>query len=509
MTERPIQALRESEAVFEWGLRNASRRERLGDIEQAALWGYTAAGVAAEFGCSQLCSAPLESQLLRLGQLLPFAETQRQAADDRPAQRWLHVFTMTAAIGGHTAIARRWIERNPFGQCHSALLTAQSTADIDPGLAKAVEHSGGEVHSLALTDPLLRRAEKLRQLAWRYADVVVLHVHAWDVLPTLAFAVPGGPPVLLMNHADHAFWVGCAVSDLVVDIRDSGLSLSTSIRGVRGSAVLPIPLEDRGPAARTRTPLTARLGGPSLLPSGLILLTIASAQKYRPQGHLDFGKAIERVFEAVADCVLFAVGPGPADPPWPQITERARGRAIAVGLDADLAPWHAAADLYLESFPVGSYTALLEVALAERAFVRKPWLAPPSVLALDGGALAAFAPPEDPNAYAIAIISLAGDPDRRKAMASQARCAVRATHCGDAWDARLGALQRAIPLRHDVGFGFEPQPMPAPLAEYSAALYTRRLHANSLEFAQDTARQLGLAPRTDVALLDTVRRLRS
>jgi len=509
MTERPIQALQESDAVFDWALRNASRKERLGNSEQAALWAYTAAGVASEFGHSHLCSAPLESQLLRLGAGLRSTEPPRRPAPTREQQRWLHVYTMTASIGGHTAIGRRWIERNPFGQRHSVLLTAQASVDIDPGLAKAVVRSGGEIHSLALTDPLLRRAGKLREIAWNHADVVVLHAHTWDVLPSIAFAVPDGPPVLLMNHADHAFWVGCAVSDTIVDIRDSGLSLSTSLRGARGSAVLPVPLEDRGPAPHDRALLLSRLSDPSILSRGLILLTIGSSQKYRPHGQLDFGESIARIFEAVDDCALLAVGPSPTDPPWTQIAERTAGRAVAVGLDPDLAPWHAAADLYVESFPVGSYTALLEVGLAERAFVRKPWLVPPPVLMLDRGALAEFEPPADPDEYAVAVISLARDPIRRNALALQARRAVLDWHCGAAWDAQLEALQRSIPSQHNVGFAFEPRPIPLPLAEYSAALYTRRLHGSPLAFAEDTARQQGLAPRTDVALLEAMRKVQS
>ena len=72
---------------------------------------------------------------------------------------------------------------------------------------------------------------------------------------------------------------------------------------------------------------------------------------------------------------------------------------------------------------------------------------------------------------------------------------------------RLEALQRTIPLQHDAGFGFEPRPMPEPLADYSAALYTRRLHGSPLAFAQETAQRQGLAPRTDVALLEAMRRL--
>src|SRR5205814_8905774 len=170
-------------------------------------------------------------------------------------------------------------------------------------------------------------------------------------------------------------------SDIVVDIRDSGLSLSTSFRGVRSSAVLPVPLEDRGLSLRSVA--AARVGDPTALARGLVLLTIGSPHKYHPSRQLDFEKTVVRIVDALGDCTLIAVGPSPDDPLWQQLAARTKGRVVAVGLDPDLAPWHGAADLYIEGFPIGSYTALLEVALAGRAFVRKPHLAATSALAID------------------------------------------------------------------------------------------------------------------------------
>jgi hypothetical protein len=496
-----------SDAVVEWCLRNALRMERFGELEHAGLWAYVAAGTAAEFGHSYLCSAALESLLSRIGARLPAARSPAQAAGAPRGRRWLHVFSMTGAISGHTALARRWVVRNPFCEQHSVVLTMQAAADIEPGLSAAVRQSGGTVHSLVGAGSLFQRAATLRRLAWEQTDVVVIHAHMWDVLPAIAFAVPGGPPVLVVNHADHAFWVGTAIADLVVDIRDSGLALSTSLRGGRGSAVLPVPLEDRGPALRDRSVAAARLSDPSVLARSLLLFTIGSAHKYRPSANLDFPGTIVRIVEAISDCALIAVGPRSDDALWQQLAERTGGRVLAVGPDADLAAWHAAADLYLEGFPIGSYTALLEVALAERAFVRKPLLAPASVLPIDRGALAAFEPPTDPDAYVAAAIALAGDPDRRAAHAQEARRAVLADHCGDGWNVRLEALQRAIPRQHGVGLAFEPRPMPGPLAEYWASVHAGNVRQSPLAYAVQSARQQGLRPRPDVAVLDAMRNL--
>jgi hypothetical protein len=219
-------------------------------------------------------------------------------------------------------------------------------------------------------------------------------------------------------------------------------------------------------------------------------------------------KAVVRIVDALDESTLIAVGPAPGDPLWHSLAERTGGRVVAVGLDADLAPWHSAADLYLEGFPIGSYTALLEVAVAGRAFVRKPHLAATSVLPIDRDALAAFDPPTDSDAYAATAIAMGADPDWRDAQAQQARHAVLAVHCGEGWDGRLMALRRKIPLQHETGFGFEPRPMPAALADYWAGVHASRVRQSPLAWAQNSASEQDLQPRTDIAVLDAMQRLR-
>jgi hypothetical protein len=365
------------------------------------------------------------------------------------------------------------------------------------------------VFSLAGEGGLMRRAQRLRQIAAECADVVVLHAHPWDVVPSLAFAAPGGPPVVLVNHADHAFWVGARIADTVVDIRDSGRALSLAHRGVQRSALLPVPLEDHGPAARERSRAMARFPDPAALAAAdTVVLTIGSGHKYRRHSRLDFATTLARIVDALPRSIVIAVGPARDDPAWQDLHERCGGRVWAVGPDADLSAWHAASDLYLEGFPIGSYTALLEVALAGRAFVRKPWLAPPAELPVDRGALAGFEPPQSPEAYAEQAIALARDPDRCAREGLAARAAVRDLHCGEAWTMRLEALRQSLPARHepvDVG---ELRPIPPGLAAYRAELHARPREA-PLEFARRSAEAQGLRARTDAALLDALDRARS
>ena len=184
---------------------------------------------------------------------------------------------------------------------------------------------------------------------------------------------------------------------------------------------LPVPLDERAALPADRRALAGRVPADALDRTTLAL-TIGRASKYQSHRTLDFPAAARRIVQALDDCTLVAVGPPPDDPLWQALSRETGGRAFAVGEDEDLAPWRRAADLYLEGFPVGSYTALLETVQAGRAVVRKPWLAPPDILPVDAGALAAAPPPAHVDAYVAEALRLARDPARGDAqVAARAR----------------------------------------------------------------------------------------
>jgi hypothetical protein len=490
--ESPEGLSAQAEAAFAWCLDHARRAERDGNPEHAARWARVAGLTAFEYGHPFLMSEPLEALLVRLGndtrvQTEPM--TARQAGHLR---RWLHVFTTTGIVGGHAALARRWLEHNPFSERHDVVLTQQQAPAVQTGLAKAAARTGGQVHSLSGEPSLLARARRLRLMAGE-ADVVVLHIHPFDVVPTIAFAAPGGPPVLLLNHADHAFWVGAAACDIIVDIRDSGQHLTRTLRGTGRSEILPIPLVDPGEARASRSVAAARLGVPELLERRLVLVSIGSGLKYRAIQGLDFLDAVEQIAGCVPDSAIIVVGPSPEAPAWRGLHDRTRGRVRAMGIDPDLRPWHEAMDVYLEGFPIGSYTALLEVALAGRPFVRKPYLVSPSVLPVDRGALAEFSPPETPEAYVAAAVALCKDPAARDAQARHARESVLAVHCGEGWAKRLEQLRKQVPARHEPTGAMAAPRLPAELSAYWERYHSAQAGKGPMAYAKNEGARLSLS----------------
>jgi hypothetical protein len=497
-----VPTLAASDAVFAWCLRSAQRMERAGDAERAALWAYIAAGTGIYYGHSRLCSPALEALVARLGNALP--EPAAVPGTKASRLRWLHVLSESATIGGHTALVRRWIALDCSEDAHSVALTMQPLEAADPGLVSTTKARGGSVTSLAGERALLARAAALRQTTRESADVVVLHAHQWDVVPSLAFARPGGPPVLLLNHADHAFWIGSGVADTVVDIRDSGLALSKRFRGIQRPALLPVPLEDVGVAAIDRSSAARTLDDDTLLVADLVLLTIGSGYKYRDVPGLDFPQALGRIAEALPNARVLAVGPEPGDALWQALAERTSGRVRAVGPDARLRAWHEAADLYLEGFPVGSYTAMLEVGLAGRAIVRKPLLAPPDELPVDRGALAAVEPPVSPRAYVDRALEYARMPSMRLRDARATRSAVVATHTGAGWNEHRDRLRAALPSTHAPRVPTDVPRLSQGLLDYWARFHATPRAETAFQFAVRTAESQRLQVRTDVALREAL-----
>src|SRR5262245_24493921 len=76
----------------------------------------------------------------------------------------LHVFKETLAFGGHTAMAKRWIELDSEARTHSLVLLAQK---LPPPveLVQAITNSGGAIYAPDQKSSLLKQAAWLRELA--------------------------------------------------------------------------------------------------------------------------------------------------------------------------------------------------------------------------------------------------------------------------------------------------------------------------------------------------------
>jgi glycosyltransferase involved in cell wall biosynthesis len=341
----------------------AGRIDKRGDAEAALEAVQSIAHFAWHCHPGRYADGSIENLALRIGeQLDSLADSDNAGCGAAVAsprsrsarRRVLHVATTALPIGGHTRWIRDWIANDP-GSDHSVLLTRQGATSVPGWLGQVVEQRGGTLFRLPDTASLVSQAHVVRTIAQAAADLVVLYHHPDDVVPVVAFAKGGGPPVALYNHADHVFWLGSSIADVVVDFRESGRRLSASRRFPARSELLPCPLPPVVGAV-SREQARERLG---MRADQLVLLSIGSAYKYVPTSDQNFFASAINLLERHPAAHLYLVGV-PWDESQPHLRSARHERLHFVGRVEDPASYQAAADVYLEGFPFTSLTAMLE-----------------------------------------------------------------------------------------------------------------------------------------------------
>lgn len=437
-----------SAAIFNGFVARAERALLGGDPDAVAAWAQLAAGFAWNSHPGAYCSPPLENMLLQIAaDIRPVAlPTEfRLPAVDVSRRKVLHVLTTALPTGGHTRVVERWIRNSPPDESHSVIIDS-SGSHIPQWLRDAVAASGGGL--VVLDSPLqslLRKAAILRQLAHDWADLVVLHISPYDPVPIIAFGVASGPPVIFFNHADHVFWLGASVADIIADLRPSGQELTRQRRGRTASVILPIPLVLPRPAV-DRATARKQLG---IDEQTTVLLTIASAYKYSPLGGFDFLDLHSRILDRFPHVTLLAVGPSDSGQ-WANYKAAGNGRIRAFGVQHDLSLYHAAADIYLDSFPFASLTSMFEVGLYEKPLIG---LANPVSMINCGDDIslnrcATHFPSREE--YEAMLCRLIGDVGLRQKCGVNVARAIREDHVTPGWNAFLGRLMAAVPEKHAV-----------------------------------------------------------
>ena len=425
-----------------------------GNFEELLRWCSVAALTASGPGWfGEISSRELETELVRAAQQLPLPALNPLR---RTRPRWLHVFTEAYATLGHTNLCRRWIQFDP-DVVHDVILLAQK-GESPKNLEEAVNRTTGRCVVLDPLAPLLQRAAELRKYAWENADVVLLHTHPDEVLGTVAFGVAGGPVVLVVNHADHVFWAGCAVADLVLEIRMSGHLWTKQLRGTDRSKILPIPLVESGTRERPDSSATAErqtlrksLGIPD---DAVMLLTVGSASKYEAMPGLDFVATVQEIIRACDNAYLVAIGPKDAGV-WKAAKEVTGGRILPLGYQQDSTLFCRSADLYLEGFPLGSLTALLEAGQAGLMCVRAP-VDSPLPFCSDSLSLDGIPQPGNLKDYVQTVVALVKNSEARIKGGRKLRDAIESQHCGAGWLGRLREIKAQIPETHRVHLNFHP-----------------------------------------------------
>lgn len=314
--EDVAQALSRHAAVL---ARFEARAERLlaaGEDEDALACAQLAAHVAWLDHPGTFASPRLEAVCQAVGERL-HGETAADVSPDRAGAgrdsertsssrpRVLHVLSEPYEVGGHTRTARRWIE-----------LDADHDATVH-----LTRHSGPVPAALghpAEANPpgtdMRERAAHLRRRAAEH-DLVVLHVHPDDPIPLAAF--PAGlprPPLVHFNHADHCFWLGRCLPDLLVDYRATGTRIAVTRRGIPAARCVELALPMDPPAAGGSVDRAAARHALGIARDEVVLLSIGSAYKFDAPAGRHLLDVLEPTVAALPKARMLAVGPGQTEP---------------------------------------------------------------------------------------------------------------------------------------------------------------------------------------------------
>jgi hypothetical protein len=436
---------------FDELLARAEAQDAAGASEDAADLSQVAAALAWHSPAGLFASPRLEAGLHAIGRSL-------STRADPPAPRAgalgaglhvLHVLTTAYAVGGHTRLAWRWIERDDR-RVHSVALTRQGIEPVPAGLARSVRERGGQIHRVDRADrSLTGRATALCGVIGQ-ADVVVLHTHPFDVVPVLALSALDNagrrPDTILLNHADHVFWIGSSVSDLVLHLRASGSRLAETRRGLAAerSGILPLPLGHHDVGV-DRDAAREALGFKS---DDVVAISIASGYKFG--GAADDERLLPILERAIADqhnLRVLAVGPG-GNADWVEVERTTAGRIRALGNRREIGSIYAAADIYLDSYPFSSLTSMLEAGQRGLPLLSLSAADPQlDVLGFDDPATDGLAIRfRASDAYLQELRDLVADPVRRSECGQRIADALQ-VHEGLAWQRRLEqAYERATEL---------------------------------------------------------------
>ena len=290
--------------------------------------------------------------LLRDLKLAPCAETR---VNPRLVEnRTLHVLTETYAVGGHTRLVQRWIEL--ANQDRHAVVLVRQSASLQSGWL-IPEGSDTPLINLSALG-IVKSTDRVSALLKLFdaARRIVLHIHPDDACSVAAAYQRPGLDIQLLNHADHVAWLGAGLPISHIHLRPGGVTLSVERRGIERSncKFLPIPISQTCVPDRK---LARKQAG--IRDSDVVIMTIARPLKYLPLE----GRSLHELFHralARPEVRLVAIGPDARHPVFAPLIARYGDRVQTLGLIRATPTHLALADIYVDSFPFGSATSLLE-----------------------------------------------------------------------------------------------------------------------------------------------------
>ena len=277
----------------------------------------------------------------------------------------LHVMTKCYETGGHTRVVENWIKASPSPESHSLYLIDQGKTAVPTWLAKAIFSTKGEIiHSEKNREDLVK-GQNLREIASQY-QYVVLHTHMYDLVPILAFGTKDFKrPIIFYNHAEHMFWLGVSISDVVVDMNEAAQKFSQKYRGIQKSQskIVKIPFHCKT-SKISRSTTRHELG---IQEHKNLFLGIGNSYRFKPYVDMDYPSMVAEILSLDLNNVYIIMGTDGDEMYWEKVRrEFPNDRLFFTGVVKDKDIFTSiikASDCYIEVFPFGSETSSFEAAM--------------------------------------------------------------------------------------------------------------------------------------------------
>lgn len=296
-------------------------------------------------------SQKLENILIKIGSTLPaFDETKLQPKKINH-RKILHICSEVYATGGHTKLLFSWIEIDRESD-HTVMSTRMSLDRLKKVTEKYIS---GNISLVSVEgESHIEKVKFIKNTLYENYDLIVLHVHPNEVSAVIALSDENIKiPVLFLNHADHTFWLGVSVLDRLLQIRDVNILPDQKKRGidVERQKFLPIPIKLEHASEKIEKK-----------DNRLYILTTGTEYKYAPNKEYNFFKEITEVLNRFPEVVVNVVG---VNPKSKYAIEYAHPRLNFLGtlLPVQLKNYEDITDIYLEGFPVPSFTSLLQAGI--------------------------------------------------------------------------------------------------------------------------------------------------
>jgi hypothetical protein len=429
-------------ALFEHYVSRAERFLAQRDFATAAAYCSIAAHIPVQNHCGIFWSPRVEKVLTGIARATETEGPKHPRPKD--VKRILSVMTQAAPVGGLTRMLCKWVEADK-GREHSVVLT-QHRGPTPQFVFDAFHASGGSVRFLNRSrGSQVDWAKKLREIAQGY-DLVVIHTHCEDVVPLLAFgAIESGkyPHVVILNHADHLFWLNPSIAHLNIDLRDAALELSVTRRGIaRERNILMPTISESIKRTRTREEAKRELG---IAPDTILMVSVARQLKYLTRDGDSYAKIHAPILEKHPNVSLIVVG-GAEQPDWAPYFDKFGDRLQSLQPTPNPRIYYEAADIYVDSYPFVSSTSMMEAsghgAPAVSIFTHPDDVRITAInhFALVGNTWQARSFDE----YRAMLEKLIADPKLRETMGNTACEAVAAAHNPPGWNKWMeGVYERA------------------------------------------------------------------